>query len=1741
QFDYSEVALDGYIAGDDLSVVAQGAFADKNAGEGKSVTITSLTIQGDDAGNYELDVDNSQNTVQASITRKAIYVSGIEQGSTQGNFVKKTYDGTTDITKNYFSLLHVVYNGIVAGDTLGLDFSGVLEDKNAGEGKTAGLVDLTLTGDDAGNYYLPDEGQQTTVTGLIVSKRYLGASSTGFKSGYGTKEYNGTTQYTVYASELKELGWLGAQGPIAGDDVSLDYIVVTVADKNVGEGKSMYHKYLTFYLKGADADNYSCGSNDAGFPSYRSFTVAPKALTLTGVKANDKTYDGTAEATVDLSNALLSGVCAGDQVSLASVVGHFANRNAGNDKVVTYDSTLSGTDAGNYTLASGNTTASISPKAVTIAGITASNKTYDGTTDVTFSTSMEYPDGHVDGDDLSYSVEGAFADANAGADKTVNITAYPLSGADADNYYVNMDGSQTTTTATIAKATYDMSGVSFADVTVTYDGAQHTLKITGTLPEGVSVGYTNNKLTNVGTTTATAVFDYNKVNYVEIPNMTAGLTILPKELTVQWTVGTYVYTGRELTLPTATADTGIQAEGTLTLTVTSGDTFRDVGTHQLTASTDNDNYVLRMDSITCNVLILKATAVVSDIQAAQDLTFNKGAQDLLANPGTVNFGEILYKLGDGEYSNVPPQATDAGSYVVYYKVNGSANWEGVAETSLTVSIDRDTDSVKDLPEMVQGLTYSHSLLGLVAQAGASTKRGAEGLEYTLDDPTSGAAVWYAPDALDGDDFARIDAGTYTLSWRVAEDSNYYGAAWQAGQSAQVTIAPCVIGISWTNLSFDYDGQPHLPTATPIVLPGDSTVITLTVEGEKTAVGEGYLAQATALSASDGKQNYALPTSGLQEVTFEITAREIVVSGVSAEDKVYDGTTDVTFDYSSVDLIGVVDGDALSVVAEGAFTDKNAGAYKTVNITKLTLTGSASSNYVLAANGQQEEAMATITERPVRFAIADATSVYGADVAALSAAWMVANDKMSIVEGETVSYTLTAYEEVGVKELSTTSHVGNYPIVGEDTDANYAVSFVQGTYRVTKATLTVSADDAQVTYGLAAPEFGVYYEGFVGLDDASDLGGTLAFDCGYQVGNSAGSEFAITPMGYASNDYNFIYESGTLTVNKRTIKVVYKEALRDAEYDYTGEAFDLYAFVELDVSGEALGLYGDDVLQDVVALTIKESSIIIVPEAVDVGIYHFSNAEPKEAYAGNYLVDNGFDYPDCFIINAVAVTLTAPTAKLGLVYSGNPQDLLNAGSVVGGELQYSADNSNWSTDIPQGTDALDYVVYYRVFPDNNHNWVDSTPIEVSIAKATLEGVTFAGAEFTYDGTTHTLAIGGTALPDGVTVSYENNGLKDAGSREVRATFAVTSNWNELAAMTATLTVNPKTVTISIDDKESVYGEPLANLSATAYGIVEGDDPTQVYALVKEDGLNAGTYAINAVSAGDANYTLDAQPGTYTITKATFGEIVFEDGEFTYDGQPKSLAIGTALNDEIQVSYLGNGQVGAGTYQVTAQFQVSANYEAIADMTATLKINKAVYDMSGVSFPNVTVTYDGKEHVALIAGNLPNGVTVSYADNKLTQAGTIVATASFTGDAVNYEPIPSKSAVITINKATYDMSGVTFESVTAVYDGEEHVALITGDLPSGVSVSYTDNSLTNAGQVTAVASFTGDPNYEDIEDMTATICVNAKSIVVRVQAAESVYGEPLATLSATVQGLVEGDEESDIFTLVKAEGLNAGTYD
>ncbi len=104
--------------------------------------------------------------------------------------------------------------------------------------------------------------------------------------------------------------------------------------------------------------------------------------------------------------------------------------------------------------------------------------------------------------------------------------------------------------------------------------------------------------------------------------------------------------------------------------------------------------------------------------------------------------------------------------------------------------------------------------------------------------------------------------------------------------------------------------------------------------------------------------------------------------------------------------------------------------------------------------------------------------------------------------------------------------------------------------------------------------------------------------------------------------------------------------------------------------------------------------------------------PYGAGAANYEIS--YIEGTLHVNKVYAVITITPTAIDGLVANGSAQTLINAGEATGGEMKYSLDNFNWSTDLPTGTDAGDYTVYYRVAGDINHYSTGVASLSVTIA-------------------------------------------------------------------------------------------------------------------------------------------------------------------------------------------------------------------------------------------------------------------------------------------------------------------------------------------------------------------------------------------------------------------------------------------
>ena len=165
--------------------------------------------------------------------------------------------------------------------------------------------------------------------------------------------------------------------------------------------------------------------------------ITKRPLTITGLKAADKEYDGNTDAKV--RGGTLNGIVNDDDVSAAMPAsGTFADKKAGEGKTVTVTTpALTGDKSDNYKIKSVNAmTASISQKKVSLT-LTATSKEYDGKTNANVTAAVNAGD-VISGDDLSVTVgDSHFKDPNVGENKEITVGKIELTGADAGNYIIS--------------------------------------------------------------------------------------------------------------------------------------------------------------------------------------------------------------------------------------------------------------------------------------------------------------------------------------------------------------------------------------------------------------------------------------------------------------------------------------------------------------------------------------------------------------------------------------------------------------------------------------------------------------------------------------------------------------------------------------------------------------------------------------------------------------------------------------------------------------------------------------------------------------------------------------------------------------------------------------------------------------------------------------------------------------------------------------------------------------------------------------------------------------------------------------------------------------------------------------------------------------------------------------------------------------------------------------------------------
>lgn len=148
----------------------------------------------------------------------------------------------------------------------------------------------------------------------------------------------------------------------------------------------------------------------------------------------------------------------------------------------------------------------ITKKAVTVSGIKAQGKIYDGTAKNILNFNNVVINGLLEGDSLTVNATGTFTDAKAGDNKTVTITGLTLGGKDKENYTLADSGQQASARASIGKLPVKLQWNEKTDFV--YNGQEQ--KVTATVSNAVkddifTLSYENNTAVSTGVYTARVI------------------------------------------------------------------------------------------------------------------------------------------------------------------------------------------------------------------------------------------------------------------------------------------------------------------------------------------------------------------------------------------------------------------------------------------------------------------------------------------------------------------------------------------------------------------------------------------------------------------------------------------------------------------------------------------------------------------------------------------------------------------------------------------------------------------------------------------------------------------------------------------------------------------------------------------------------------------------------------------------------------------------------------------------------------------------------------------------------------------------------------------------------------------------------------------------------------------------------------------------------------------------------------
>lgn len=680
---------------------------------------------------------------------------------------------------------------------------------------------------------------------------------------------------------------------------------------------------------------------------------------------------------------------------------------------------------------------------------------------------------------------------------------------------------------------------------------------------------------------------------------------------------------------------------------------------------------------------------------------------------------------------------------------------------------------------------------------------------------------------------------------------------------------------------------------------------------------------------------------------------------------------------------------------------------------------------------------------------------------------------------------------------------------------YGAGSGSASFTISKKALTITASDQSITYGQSISEETtdasvtglVTGDSLFGIDIAQST--VNATDAGTVTPSNAvikKGEVNVT------SNYDITYNTGTLTISKVSVTIKAKN-----------QTVELNGSISTDVSkaevSEGTLVTGDELI----SVTLESSSTASVTTSgtitASAAVIKNNNGTGSDVTA-NYNITYA---EGVLTVSQALPTVTAPTAKSNLKYTGNPIELINAGSTTGGTLLYSLNGTTYNEDVSTitGEDAGTYTVYYKVDGGENYGSTEPESFTVTIGKmdapasvASANSPT-AVANLEYTGGGQALVTAPSSLPTGyAAVKYR---LSDS------------AEWSEtIPAGTAVSSYTVQVKYFGDSNHEDFVGENIA-------------------VSIGAKDLSTGV----SVSQSATSFEVGSTPcvPTVTVTK-TAGSTVLASGT-DYDVEYIGVSPTTyAQNAAAPTS--------AGTYKVVIVFK--GNYTGSFTVADSFSITRPA---ATITPHNLSTVYDGSPYDVSALFTFPDGVgtkTYSIVESASTGEGSITGSnltitkagsikISVTTAASESVDSLTASATLVVNKGvatgTISVADVTYGTALS----NPTVTVNPVGAGSG-TVEYKKDGTTTwsatkpiaAGDYTARVIVGGNDLY-DAATETTTFTINRASLAVTpTSGLTKVYGQTDPAITLEVSGLKYEDTREQVLSGAPSRlpGEDAGSY-